>query len=250
MTANVDIIIPALNEEESVGIVVKSFLQQAGVREIIVADNGSSDGTAEVAKAAGARVVSEPRRGYGSACLKAMAALKNDCDIVVFVDADQSDDPSDFASLVAPIANDEADIVIGSRVRGKAEPGSLTPQQRIGNGIAGTWLRVRFGLPATDLGPFRAVRRSVLDGLRMQDLTYGWTVEMQIKAAQQGVRYTEVPVAYRNRRAGQSKVSGTLRGVAGATTKILGLLAYHDVVPRVPLAKRALSFAKRVREFI
>ncbi|MBC7794845.1 MAG: glycosyltransferase family 2 protein [Clostridia bacterium] len=246
---NVDIIIPALDEEDSVGAVVRSFLALPRVREILVVDNGSSDRTAEVAAEAGARVIREPRRGYGSACLAAIAALKRDNDVVVFVDADASDDPADFVALIAPIVADHADLVIGSRVLGNAEPGAFSPQQRIGSRIAGAWLRLRFGLPATDLGPFRAVRRSVLDSLRMADLTYGWTVEMQIKAAQQGVRYVEIPVAYRNRRAGKSKVSGTLRGVAGATMKILGLLAYHDVVLNVPMTKRALNAVTRVREF-
>lgn len=249
MAANVDMIIPALDEEESVGAVVRGLLEQGCVREILVVDNGSRDRTAEVAAAAGARVIDEPRRGYGQACLSAIAALQPDCDIVAFADADQSDDPRDLEALLAPLLAGRADLVIGSRVLGNAEPGSLTPQQRIGNGLAGAWLRFRFGLPATDLGPFRAIRKDVLDALHMTDLSYGWTVEMQIKAAQMGVRYAEIPVAYRNRRAGQSKVSGTLRGVAGATTKILGLLAYHDVVPRLPMARRALKLVARVRAY-
>lgn len=232
---NIDVVIPALNEELSVGDVVRSFAGR--VREVLVADNGSRDRTAEVARDAGARVVSAPARGYGNACLAALAVLQPGCDVVVFTDADGSDDPSDLDKLVEPIAADEADLVIGSRVRGNLEPGALTPQQRIGNALAANWLRVRFGQPATDLGPFRAIRKSSLDALRMTDPNYGWTIEMQVKAARRGMRYSEVPVNYRRRKAGVSKVSGTLRGVAGASAKILGLLAYYDVVERSTLAQ-------------
>ncbi|HSI03036.1 MAG: glycosyltransferase family 2 protein [Myxococcota bacterium] len=233
---NVDVVIPALDEEPAIGDVVRSFIGR--VREVVVADNGSRDRTAEVAREAGARVVSAPRRGYGNACLAALAELAPGCDVVVFADADGSDDPADLDGLVAPIVSGEADLVIGSRVRGVMEAGALTPQQRMGNALAATWLRWRFGQPATDLGPFRAVRKESLDRLHMSDPTYGWTIEMQIKAARAGMRYTEVPVAYRRRKAGTSKVSGTLRGIAGASAKILGLLAYYDVVQRSALAQR------------
>jgi glycosyltransferase involved in cell wall biosynthesis len=232
---NVDVVIPALDEESSVGDVVRSFAGR--VREILVADNGSRDRTAEVALAAGARVVSAPRRGYGNACLAALAVLAPGCDVVVFADADGSDDPADLEKLIAPIASGDADLVIGSRARGAVEPGALTPQQRMGNAVAAMWLRWRFGQPATDLGPFRAVKKDVLDRLRMSDPTYGWTIEMQIKAARAGMRYVEVPVAYRRRKTGVSKVSGTLRGVAGAGAKIVGLLAYYDLVQRSALAR-------------
>lgn len=227
---NVDLIIPALDEEAAVGDVVRAYVPQ--VREVIVADNGSRDRTAQMAREAGARVVSAPARGYGNACLAAMATLRTDCDVVVFADADGSDNPSDLSALVAPLAAGDADLVVGSRVKGGAEAGALTPQQRFGNALASTWLRVRFGLPASDLGPFRAVLKSALDGLAMSDPSYGWTIEMQIKAARSGLRYREVPVSYRRRRAGNSKVSGTWRGVAGASAKILGLLAYYDVLQR------------------
>lgn len=237
---NVDVIIPALNEQDAIAPVVRGILPH--VREVLVVDNGSDDGTADEARGAGARVVREPRRGYGSACLAGMAALASNCDVVVFVDADGSDAPDDIVRLLQPLRADGADLVIGSRVLGKCEPGALSPQQRIGNAIASVWLRARFGLPATDLGPFRAIRKDKLDTLQMSDLNYGWTVEMQIKAAQRGLRYVEVPVDYRRRQAGSSKVSGTIRGVAGASIKILGLLAYHDVVPRLPYAKRLLRF--------
>ncbi len=233
---NVDVVIPALDEELSVGDVVRAF--KGRVREVLVADNGSRDRTAEVAREAGARVVSAPARGYGNACLAALAVLRPGCDVVVFTDADGSDDPADLDRLIAPIASGDAELVIGSRVRGNLEPGALTPQQRIGNALAARWLRLRFGQPATDLGPFRAISKTALDALGMTDLNYGWTIEMQVKAARQGMRYSEVPVSYRRRKAGASKVSGTLRGVAGASAKILGLLAYYDVVERSPLAQR------------
>ena len=224
---NVDVIIPALNEASAIGGVVKS-LPRPLVREVIVVDNGSSDGTGEVARAAGATVVREDRRGYGRACLSGLAALRADADIIVFIDGDGSDRPEDIEAVVAPIAADEADLVIGSRMRGTVEPGALTVQQRVGNRIAALWLEHRFGQRATDLGPLRAIRRVNLDRLGMSDPDYGWTVQMQIAAARAGLRYAEVPVAYR-RRIGTSKISGTLRGTLSASFKILSLLAWHDV---------------------
>jgi glycosyltransferase involved in cell wall biosynthesis len=224
----VDVIIPALDEEGSIADVVRGVLATGVVREVLVVDNGSRDATADRARAAGARVVGCAQRGYGVACLAGIAALADGCEVVGFVDADGSDAPDDLLALVRAI-DSGADLVIGSRVLGDCEPGALTPQQRVGNGVASVWLRARFGLPTTDLGPFRCIRKSVLDGFGMSDESYGWTIEMQIKAAQQRVHYAEVPVRYRKRQAGVSKVSGTLRGVAGATVKILGLLAYHDL---------------------
>ena len=223
---NIDVVIPALDEELAVGTVVRGLLPH--VRGIYVVDNGSKDRTAEIARAAGAVVIAEPRRGYGSACLAGIAGLPADCDVVVFVDADGSDSPEELPSLVAPIVEDRADLVVGSRALGRAERGALTTQQVVGNAIAALWLRARFGLPATDLGPFRAIRKTSLDALGMVDTSYGWTVEMQIKAARDGLRYVEVPAAYKQR-LGVSKVSGTLRGVLGATYKILGLLAWYDL---------------------
>ncbi|MFW5926050.1 MAG: glycosyltransferase family 2 protein [Myxococcota bacterium] len=225
---HIDVVIPALDEAASIGGVVSAVLRQSPVRSVVVVDNGSSDGTAEVARSAGARVVAEPRRGYGAACLAGIAALPDDTDVVVFLDADASDDPSELPAVIAPILRDEADLVVGSRPLGRVERGALTLPQRVGNRIASTWLRRRFGMHATDLGPFRAIRASALAGLSMRDRDYGWTVEMQIKAARSGLRYAEVPVSYR-RRIGRSKVSGTLRGVVGASTKILGLLASYDL---------------------
>ncbi len=224
---NIDVVIPALDEERSIGRVIAA-IPRPPVRTIYVVDNGSNDATARVANEAGACVVAEPRRGYGSACLAGIAALPGDTEIVVFLDADGSDDPSVLPQVVAPIVEDRADLVVGSRALGQMQPGAITPQQRVGNFVAATWLRWRFGLAATDLGPFRAIRRSSLAALGMADRDYGWTVEMQIKAALQSLRYVEVPVPYRQGE-GPSHVSGTVRGVVGAAYKIIGLLAYHDL---------------------
>jgi glycosyltransferase involved in cell wall biosynthesis len=229
----VDVIIPALDEQEAIGQVVVGVLRQPRVRSVIVVDNGSTDRTAEVAREAGATVVREPARGYGAACLAGMAALPGDAEVVVFVDGDASDDPDDLPELIAPIMQGRADLVVGSRALGRAERGALTWPQRVGNRIASTWLRRRFGMRATDLGPFRAIRASALAQLGMRDRGYGWTVEMQIRAARGGLRYAEVSVSYR-RRIGQSKISGTVRGVVGASTKILGMLAYYDLLGRRP----------------
>jgi rSAM/selenodomain-associated transferase 1 len=226
---NVHAVIPALDEEASIGAVVRQ-IPRSLVRSVIVADNGSRDRTADEARAAGAVVVSEPRRGYGSACLAALAALPPDCDVVVFLDADGSDDVTALPRLLAPILEGRADFVVGSRVA--AGPQVLTWTQRAGNALACAWLRRRFGIRATDLGPFRAIRREALARLGMKDRTYGWTVEMQIKAAKQKLRYDEVQVAPLPRRTGKSKVSGTLRGIVGASWKILGLLFRHDLFAR------------------
>jgi glycosyltransferase involved in cell wall biosynthesis len=225
----VDVVIPALDEEQAVGGVVRA-VPRPPVRDVYVVDNGSHDRTAAVAREAGARVIAEPRRGYGSACLAGIAALPPDTDVVVFVDADGSDDLSALPTLIAPITEGRADLVIGSRTLGRSQRGALTTQQRVGNAIAATWLRARFGQPATDLGPFRAIRRESLRALDMRDTNYGWTIEMQIKAARHRLRYAEIPADYRPR-IGTSKVSGTLRGVLGASYKILGLLALHSFAP-------------------
>ncbi len=218
--ARVSVIIPALDEALSIAKVLKAIPDW--VDEVIVADNGSKDGTAAIAEENGARVVHEPRRGYGSACLTGIEALDRP-DIVVFLDGDFSDRPEQMASLVDPILRDEADMVIGSRVLGNAEPGALTPQARFGNRLACYLMRLFWGVCYTDLGPFRAIRYTALQRLAMADLDYGWTVEMQIKAALQGVPATEVPVGYR-KRIGRSKVSGTVRGVFGAGYKILSTI--------------------------
>lgn len=217
---SVAVVIPALNEEPSIGRVLDAIPDW--VDDVIVADNGSTDRTAAKARTHGARVVHEPRRGYGSACLKAMAALE-DPDIVVFLDGDYSDYPQEMDRLVDPIIEDEADAVIGSRVLGNRERGALTPQARFGNSLSCVLIRLIWGVTFTDLGPFRAVKYSTLNALDMEDPDYGWTVEMQIKAARDRVRVVERPVSYR-KRIGKSKVSGTVRGVIGAGTKILSTI--------------------------
>lgn len=220
---SVDVVIPALDEEQALPKVIAE-VPSTTVRRVVVADNGSTDRTAEVAAAAGAEVVHEPERGYGAACLAALSHLEADPpDVVVFVDGDYSDHPAELDGLVAPILNDEADLVIGSRVTGRRASGALTVQQQVGNAIACRALRMLYGVHYTDLGPFRAIRWSTLQSLAMEDRNFGWTVEMQIKAAKQGVRYQEVPVSYRPR-IGVSKISGTLRGSVRAGAKILWLL--------------------------
>lgn len=217
-------VIPALNEEASIGLVLME-LPRSLVERVVVCDNGSTDGTARAARAGGAIVVEEPRRGYGAACLRALSALEADPPaIVLFLDADRSDDGSEAAAILAPILEGRADFVIGSRALGDAEPGSLTPAQRFGNRLAAALLRRFYGVRATDLGPFRAIRWETLRSLGMSDRDFGWTIEMQVKAARRGVRTVEVPVRYR-RRIGRSKISGTIRGTLLAGGKILGTIA-------------------------
>jgi glycosyltransferase involved in cell wall biosynthesis len=223
----VDVVIPALNEEQALPQVLAE-IPSGEVRRVVVADNGSTDRTAEVAEQTGAEVVREPERGYGAACLRALSHMAEDPpDIVVFLDGDGGDHPEELRTLVAPIERDEADLVIGSRTLGKRERGSLTPQQLAGNAIACAALRLMYGVRYTDLGPFRAIRWSSLERLGMVDRNFGWTVEMQIKAAKLDLRTREVPVSYRHRRAGRSKVSGTIRGTLGASAKITWTLLRH-----------------------
>lgn len=224
--AKVDVIIPALDEEQALPRVLGEIPRDL-VRRVIVADNGSLDRTAEVGEAAGAEVVSEPQRGYGAACLAALAHLASDPpDVVVFLDGDHSDHPAEMDRLVEPVLRGEADLVLGSRTLGHRERGSLTPQQVVGNAVACGVLRGVYGARYTDLGPFRAISWAALGALEMCDENFGWTVEMQIKAAQAGLRHLEVPVAYR-RRIGQSKVSGTVKGTLLASGKILWTLARY-----------------------
>ncbi|MBI4230221.1 MAG: glycosyltransferase family 2 protein [Planctomycetes bacterium] len=218
MDARITVVIPALNEERSIALVLDD-LPRALLHEVIVVDNGSSDGTADVARSHGARVVHEPRRGYGSACLAGIAAVA-DTDVLVFLDADHSDHPEELPSLVAPILEGRADLVIGSRTSGNHEPGALLPQAVWGNRLAVFLLRLLHGVRYTDLGPFRAIRWRSLRELGMRDTNYGWTVEMQVRSAQAGLRSTEVPVSYR-RRVGVSKITGTLKGTLCAGYKIL-----------------------------
>lgn len=220
----IDVIIPAYNEEASIGLVVNE-LPRSAVREIIVCNNNSKDNTARVARAAGATVVDEPRAGYGSACLRGMAHIAARPagewpDVVVFIDGDHSDYPEQLPDLVAPILEQEMDLVIGSRALGDLEPGSMQPQQIFGNWLATTLIKLFYGYEFTDLGPFRAIRYSALRDLGMRDPDFGWTVEMQVRAAKAGLRCTEVPVRYR-RRIGVSKISGTVRGTLLAGHKIL-----------------------------
>ncbi len=204
----VSVVIPALNEEAAIAEVVREIPCDL-VHEIIVVDNGSTDRTAARASAAGARVVHEPTRGYGSACLAGTRAAA--ADILVFLDGDRNENPRELPLVLGPVLAGAADLVIGSRVRGGAEPGALTPQQRVGNRLVTMLLRLLYGIALTDIGPFRAIPARVLRDLRMEHTTYGWPVEMIVKAARRGYRIVEVPVTCRAR-LGRSKVGGTLKG--------------------------------------
>jgi glycosyltransferase involved in cell wall biosynthesis len=215
---SVSVIIPALNEEEPIADVVRECLMTNIPSEIIVVDNGSTDGTAERARESGAKVVSEQRPGYGRACLAGIRALGPESEIVVFLDGDGSDCPEFMNQLVDPIAAGTHDFVIGSRTRGQREPGSMNFQQIFAGRLAGWLMSIMYGVLYTDMCPFRAIRRDALEKLSMQEETYGWNLEMQMKAARLGLRILEVRVNHRRRAGGVSKVSGTLRGtfVAGA----------------------------------
>jgi glycosyltransferase involved in cell wall biosynthesis len=220
MPRNCALIIPALNEEGSVGAVLQAVPPRL-FTDIVVVDNGSTDGTAKVAREAGARVIAEPRRGYGQACQTGIQSLKRDIEAVAFIGADLSDDPAELAPLVREFEAGAWDLVIGSRTLGHAEPGSLTPLQRFGNWLA-TWLIRRiWGVRFTDLGPLRIIRRDALDRLALAETDFGWTVEMQAKAAKRRLKVTEIPVCYRKRHAGTSKISGTVSGSIRAGWKIL-----------------------------
>lgn len=223
-TPRVLVIIPAFNEELSIGRVLADIPRDL-VTEVVVADNASTDGTAAAAAAGGATVLHEPRRGYGSACLRGIeyaSALPagQRPDIIVFLDGDYSDFPGEMHSLVEPISKREYDMIIGSRMLGEREPGALLPQAVFGNALATFLLRLLYGARFTDLGPFRAIRLDSLLSLGMRDRTFGWTVEMQVRAVRMGLRSGEVPVSYR-RRIGTSKVTGTLYGTIMAGYKIL-----------------------------
>jgi glycosyltransferase involved in cell wall biosynthesis len=223
------VVIPALDEERSLPKVLAD-LPRPPVRRIVVADNGSTDGTARVAREGGAEVVPAPRRGYGSACLAGLDHLRRTGppEVVVFVDADWSDHPEELPGLIAPILAGAADLVIGSRILGRREPGALLPQARAGNLVACAMIRLLYGHRFTDLGPFRAIRWEALERLRMSDPNFGWTAEMQVKALRHGLRCAEVPVSYR-RRVGVSKITGTVSGTVRAGYKILWTVLRYSV---------------------
>ncbi len=218
----IKVVIPAFNEEQSIGHVIED-ISKDWVKEVIVVNNASTDGTKEVAERAGATVLTENTPGYGNACLKGIEYLKQENkrpDILVFLDGDYSDYPGELPDVVGPILNEGADMVIGSRALGDREEGSMTAPQVFGNWLATTLLKLFYGVSFTDLGPFRAIRFDKLLALNMQDRTYGWTVEMQVKAARQKLKSVEVPVNYK-RRIGVSKVSGTIKGTIMAGYKII-----------------------------
>ena len=215
----ISVIIPALNEEESIGQVLNDIPGEI-VEEIIVVDNGSNDNTVTVAKNLGASVVLEPLKGYGAACLRGISMLKQDTDIVVFLDADYSDYPQDLHTVVKPIVTGETEMVIGSRMSGTREKGALLPQAIFGNKLATFLIWLFWGFKYTDLGPFRAIKYKALLDLNMVDKNFGWTVEMQIKALKKGLQIMEVPVRYR-KRIGKSKITGTFSGTMRAGIKII-----------------------------
>ncbi|MGI8838891.1 MAG: glycosyltransferase family 2 protein [Pyrinomonadaceae bacterium] len=220
----VSVIIPALNEEETIFDVVRS-VPPAMADEVIVVDNGSEDSTSARASEAGAQIIMESRRGYGSACAAGVRALSPDCEIVVFLDGDGSDCPELMDRLIEPIKEGRYDFLVGSRTRGRREPGSLNLQQVFAGRAAGLFLRALYGVRYTDMCPFRAIRRESLESLDMREQTYGWNLEMQMRAARAGLRILEVPVNHRRRAGGKSKVSGTLRGTFMAGARILATLA-------------------------
>jgi glycosyltransferase involved in cell wall biosynthesis len=205
----VSVVIPAFNEEQAIGRVVRAVPKEL-VDEIIVADNGSTDGTARQAAAAGARVIHEPRRGYGSVCLAGARAARGS-EVVVFLDGDRSDDPAQLDTIVTPVIQDQADLVIGSRIGGELEKGAMPVHGRLGNRFIVFLLKLLYGVRITDIGSFRAIKTKNLFDLKMEQMTYGWPVEMVVKAARKKLRIRSVPIKYR-RRIGISKVSGTFKG--------------------------------------
>lgn len=218
----ISVIVPALNEAGNIRQLVGE-IHQVLQAEVIVVDNGSTDATASEALAAGARLITEPRKGYGYACA-AGAAAAVDADFLVFIDGDFSFLPSELPIILRPVLAGQADLVLGSRILGGISPGAMPPQQRVGNWLVARMMNGIYGTVLTDLGPYRSVRRSLLLELNMREMIFGWPVEMMVKAARRGARLVEVPVTYHNRRAGHSKVSGTLRGTLLAGWFILGVV--------------------------
>ena len=229
----VAIVIPTLDEAPSIGRVLDD-IPPALANEVIVVDAGSRDATREIAAGRGARVILEPRRGYGRACLTGIEQAA-DADVVVFLDGDYSDHPEELPRLLAPIRDGRADIVLGSRLRGGMAEGAMPWHQRLGNRLAACLIRALYGVPLTDLGPFRAARRAVLDALALREPTYGWAVELPTRGARSGYRVVEVPLSYRSR-IGVSKISGTLRGTLGAAWCILGGIVVNRLRSEPPLA--------------
>jgi glycosyltransferase involved in cell wall biosynthesis len=241
----VALVIPTLNEEEAIGGVIAAVPREA-VDGIIVVDSGSADRTVERAQAAGARVVSLRQRGYGRAC-RAGAEAAEKCDIVVFLDGDGSDCPELIPRLVEPIAEGRYDFVIGSRTRGERQPGSMAAHQLVAGRVIGAAVRLLYGVRYTDMCPFRAIRRDVLIRLGMQEETYGWNLEMQMRAARAGLRILELPVAHRRRAGGASKVSGNLRGTVRASWRILATFVRIAAEGRSRRSKTAPSSRRQFR---
>ena len=229
------LVIPALNEAESVGVLLGRIPREL-FSQVIVVDNGSQDHTAEVAAAAGAEVVTEPRRGYGQACLSGIQRVQPSITAIAFMGADLSDCPEDLAAMVRHFDEDQWDMVLGSRVLGSPEPGSLTALQRFGNWLSTRLIGMVWHVHFTDLGPMRILRRESLLRLNMQDRTFGWTVEMQVRAAQVGLKVCELPVRYSRRLHGDSKISGTVLGSVRAGAKILWTILRCCLVPPRPLS--------------
>jgi glycosyltransferase involved in cell wall biosynthesis len=228
----VSVVIPALNEQEPIAEVVRTVAATGIPQEIVVADNGSTDETAARAAQAGARVIAEPRRGYGRACMAGVRAVSPNCNIVAFLDGDGSDCPEFMSQLIEPIARGTHDFVIGSRTRGQREAGSMNFQQVFAGRVAGFLVGLLYDVRYTDMSPFRAIRRDALNALGMREKTYGWNLEMQMRAARVGLRILEIPVNHRRRVGGQSKVSGTVRGTFLAGARIISTLL------RIALEKR------------